>query len=251
MCINPEDCPSGTVAVNGRCILCDPKCERCIEKPEKCIKCFSPYSIDQQNNTCFMQLSQCSTGYYLDNYKKCSLCQVNCEDCDGEFTCKKCTPGFALEISQCVKNCSAGFFFNKDSISCERCGGNCKTCDLKYDNCTTCNELSFLYNFGCVYSCPEGFYKDKLTKGCLKCDSTCENCGQVEENYLINSINLNNLKCDKCVKGLYLIDGVCMSRCPNNFMSEESTRRCISSRLFSQIKFVYLEKKLNFSNASG
>lgn len=250
-CIEPGDCPKGTVAFEGKCVFCDTKCEVCAQNPSKCLKCAAGYVLDEASSSCFKPAEQCATGYFLDNERKCSLCDKSnpqCLECEGEFACKKCKPGFSLEISKCVRTCSEGFFFDASSLECKRCSASCRTCALEAQKCTSCYEFSFLHEFKCDFACPDGYFKDGKNRVCKRCENTCKSCSDevtgpnASESSLIPASS--NTNCVQCVNGLYLLSGVCIFKCPSSYISDDPTRRCISSRLFNaQKKNILLEYK--------
>lgn len=254
-CIDGEQCPKGTVAYEGKCAFCNATCEICSQHPNNCLKCLSGFTLDLSTYSCFKPSENCSSGYFLDKEKKCALCDKsneNCLECESEFACKKCKPGFSLESSKCVKSCSAGFYFDTLSMECKQCNASCKTCSQNAHMCTSCFDFSFLYDFKCEFACPEGFFKDKQNRVCRKCENTCKSCSEEfsnmnnPESVLINanSKNINNNNCVQCVNGLFLLAGVCIFKCPSNYVSDDPTRRCISSRIFNaQKKNIFLEYK--------
>jgi len=250
-CISSNECPKGTVAFEGTCAYCEAKCEACVQEPNKCIKCVSGFELDQSKFSCYKPNEQCNSGYYIDNDKKCSLCSnsiSNCIECDREFSCNKCGPGFSLEVNQCVKTCSEGFYFDIISLECKKCNSNCFTCSQAAEKCTSCRDFNFLFNFRCELTCPEGYFKDKNYKVCKKCESTCKSCtddkNQLEANDL-NFLSTNsetNTNCIQCVNGLYLLSGVCILKCPSSYVNDEPTMRCISKRIIDmQKKSLFLE----------
>ncbi len=253
-CINPSDCPKSTIAYQGKCTYCEGNCYICSDNPKKCIKCLNGYNLDSDNFSCYKENEKCTFGYFLDNQKKCVLCDnrnPNCIECDGEFTCKKCNTGHSLEVNKCVKNCSEGFYFDINSLECKNCSNNCHTCSIESTNCTTCSNFSYLLDLKCVFNCPEGYFKDKKNMVCKKCKNTCALCSDEIDNIIINEennlISLNSMedhKCTQCINGLYLLSGLCVLKCPSSFISDDPTKRCISSRIFNlQKKYIFLEYK--------
>ena len=75
---------------------------------------------------------------YLDIQQK----PFACVDCP-KYSCESCD-------TEGCSSCSAGYFrgviskFDRKSYYCTKCSANCRTCENKADDCTTCDEYYIL-----------------------------------------------------------------------------------------------------------
>lgn len=83
---------------------------------------------------------------------------------------------------------------------------------MKYD-CLRCKGVKFRNpeTALCSLNCPKkGFYEGLSSSLCEDCPSECESC-------------INPLQCSKCIYGLFLHNGRCVSRCPEGFYADNRT----------------------------
>ena len=103
--------------------------------------------------------------------------------------CSRATPR-----RECVNSCGTGYFLNATEMKCLPCSSNCSNCSIHHDNCTACNELSFLFSASCARSCPEGYYGNLRSKKCERCHDTCRSCVD----------GWTNDHCSSCVEPYFL-----------------------------------------------
>uniref|UniRef100_A0AAQ4NZV3 Proprotein convertase subtilisin/kexin type 5b n=1 Tax=Gasterosteus aculeatus aculeatus TaxID=481459 RepID=A0AAQ4NZV3_GASAC len=143
--------------------------------PHHCINCLH-YFLKFKNNT-RMCVSECPSGFFRDDRKRCKKCSSLCDTCVGSRSdqCTTCRTGFHLNegANTCGANCGDGFYLDNDSNICRRCPENCKKCTTS-NICTEC-------------------------KPGMRCDHSCYECsGPGERN------------CSSCVSGYNLEAGACV-----------------------------------------
>ena len=167
-------CSSPLVPQNGTCGPCDTSCKTCANNPYNCTSCNTASSLPYLlNNLC---LSQCPQTYYNNiGSGLCSLCSsvsgLNCRNCSSISTCLSCDVGFVFYQQSCLNYTPYGFV--NISGFAVACVGDCQTCSIAVNNCTSCRNFS-LYNYQCLSSCPAGFIS--LSKVCQPCLSPCRTC---------------------------------------------------------------------------
>ena len=214
-----SSCPSGgTLApLNGVCTACDATCLTCSISITNCTTCntssANPYFF---TNQC---LTTCPQTYYnVSVTGTCVLCvtaNINCVNCSSASTCLSCNTGFVFmqSTSQCLSVTPTGFV-NISGIAVA-CTGECKTCSVAADNCTSCNTLNLEGNL-CVTTCQVGFVP--ITQACLACTPNCSTCSG------------SQTACLSCLNGLnpqvYLTGGTCQQTCPANTYANGTTLIC-------------------------
>jgi proprotein convertase subtilisin/kexin type 5 len=135
----------------------------------------------------------------------------NCAYCINSNSCEKCKiPYYLLTLiefststrvlsSQCVLNCPTGYF-NNEKV-CSLCNSTCVSCVNSANNCTSCQNGFYLFDFKCITNCPVGFYKSLINNICLKCNSLCYDC-------------LNSTFCNTCISPYLTYQGKCSINCP-------------------------------------
>uniref|UniRef100_A0A672HCK3 Proprotein convertase subtilisin/kexin type 5b n=1 Tax=Salarias fasciatus TaxID=181472 RepID=A0A672HCK3_SALFA len=100
---------------------CDPECnENGCEGPgpHHCINCLH-YFLKFKNNT-RMCVSECPSGFFRDDRKRCKKCSSLCETCVGSRSdqCTTCRAGFHLNegSNTCVANCADGFYLDNGAL---------------------------------------------------------------------------------------------------------------------------------------
>jgi len=193
-----DECPSGSVQVGVKCVLCqsDPKCEKCSSTDLKqCLSCNG--NLVLKSNTC---VDNCGDNFYI-NTRKCSPCKQNCKKCQDGNTCLECDNGYALYQDNCVSNCPSGF--RKENGKCLACSADCLTCDTK--QCLQCLNGILLENGSCVKQCSKGYYT--LNKiNCHPCEAGCISC-------------LTDKSCNICRESLFLKEGKCVEKCGEGFVA--------------------------------
>ena len=159
-------------------------------------------------------VNKCQPGYFPRNATdkwQCMACLENCERCDNETHCAKCSQGYALEVdynfnppvTKCVIQCKENFFANAEN-ECRPCISGCKTC---YNNftCDACQSSKYLITDTrkCVStSCPSGYFAKPGQYECNRCLPECLTCS-------------TDTTCDSCIIG-YQQNGVkCETKCGN------------------------------------
>ena len=77
-----------------------------------------------------MCVSECPSGFFRDDKKRCKKCSSLCETCVGSRSdqCTTCRTGFHLNegSNTCVANCADGFYLDNGKFSfCPRCSVVC------------------------------------------------------------------------------------------------------------------------------
>ncbi|EAX94010.1 hypothetical protein TVAG_082170 [Trichomonas vaginalis G3] len=135
----------------------------------------------------------CPVHFYQIN-TTCFSCTSNCDYCDDNFTCLKCSYPFIRKGYECVDTCGEGYYVtyvdeNRNGNllyekRCERCSPYCIECDDS-KTCKSCKEGHKLIDGYCTEECEAGYYEEngeckKCPKGCLICESDkkCLECDQ-------------------------------------------------------------------------
>ena len=138
-------CPSGgTLApLNGVCTPCDSTCLTCSLTVTNCTTCnISSANPFLMSNQC---LTACPPNYYnVSVTGTCVLCAtagINCVNCASSSSCLSCDTGFVFfQSTSCLSTTPSGYV-NISGIAVA-CTGDCKTCSVAADNCTSCNTLN-------------------------------------------------------------------------------------------------------------
>uniref|UniRef100_A0A8C6TYU3 Proprotein convertase subtilisin/kexin type 5b n=1 Tax=Neogobius melanostomus TaxID=47308 RepID=A0A8C6TYU3_9GOBI len=102
---------------------CDPECnENGCEGPgpHHCINCLhyflKKYPFKVKAGVKRMCVSECPSGFFRDDRKRCKKCSASCETCVGSRSnqCSTCRPDFHLNegSNTCVVNCANGFYLH-------------------------------------------------------------------------------------------------------------------------------------------
>uniref|UniRef100_A0A3B5KST8 Proprotein convertase subtilisin/kexin type 5 n=1 Tax=Xiphophorus couchianus TaxID=32473 RepID=A0A3B5KST8_9TELE len=204
--------------------------------PHHCINCLH-YFLKFKNNT-RMCVSECPSGFFRDDRKRCKKCSSMCETCVGSRSdqCISCRTGYHLieGSNTCAANCADGFYLDNSNI-CRRCQENCKRCSasnicteckpgMSYlsnifclkkmmcllgtgiEACTKCADDYLLEDWRCVLTCSPGYYLSEQTSDngqvqrfCKKCDNSCFEC-----------LGPGELNCSSCNSGYNLEAGTCV-----------------------------------------
>uniref|UniRef100_A0A8C6Q3I3 Proprotein convertase subtilisin/kexin type 5b n=1 Tax=Nothobranchius furzeri TaxID=105023 RepID=A0A8C6Q3I3_NOTFU len=189
-----------TEEYNGPCHAeCNDGCEG--PGPQHCNNCLH-YFFKFKNNT-RMCVSECPSGFFRDDRKRCKKCSSTCETCVGSRSdqCITCRPGFHFieDSNTCVVNCGDSFYLDRGTLVCTRCLENCKKCTSS-SICTECKPGMSLQGDKCQMTCDPGTYYNGHRRTCEPCHRACATCAGVEA-------------CTKCAEGYLLEDWRCVSSC--------------------------------------
>jgi len=230
-CVQRSSCPDGQY-FNHRtleCRFCDKSCAQCSGKGEdQCTACFVGYTLTQSGGgKCWedQRNPRCVAGeYYDDGSSTCLSCPDGCSECSDELTCTKCKDGHFFESHRvgesseerkvCASKCSAGFYGDAPTQSCQPCPPYCSTC-ASLDVCTSCTYNSSQPVKGqCPQPCHDGQYYDFDSKQCLACAVNCQQC-------------VNEEHCTQCTPEFYRTwDGACVEACPAHMITNEQSHVC-------------------------
>lgn len=227
---------------NGVCQSnCDPGYSR--DPLNICLLC-KALSLVNQNNNC---QSQCNTGYSPDQQSNCKQCkEIGLVDDNGVCLLDCVTSGTApnsnsicvtcyTQGSDCVAECSPGNILQGQScVSCLSAGmvnqdTNCQvTCNYGYQAssgiCLACNTYNLIVNHdgSCVSSCPNGYINSSNV--CIKCFMQGSICKfQCDPSYIPDTNN----NCVTCItKGLYDMNGLCVSDCDSGYYPNPNNGLC-------------------------
>ncbi|XP_056379292.1 proprotein convertase subtilisin/kexin type 5 isoform X1 [Hyla sarda] len=207
---SPIDEPSEEYNIDDYTGPCDAECSdvRCDGPgPHHCNDCLH-YYYKAKNNTRIC-VSECPSGHYFAEKKRCKKCFPNCETCVGSRSdqCTSCKPGYYLneETNSCTTNCPDGFYLNENKKLCRKCHENCKTC-TSADNCTECRHGLSLQGSRCLISCEDGKYYSMVKKECEPCHRSCATC---------SGAGIDN--CINCAKEMFFEDGRCVTLCGSQY----------------------------------
>lgn len=134
----------------------------------------------------------------------CRSCSTNTSVC---LTCYSWSSKTILDNGTCIGTCPVGLFSTANSagiLTCSTCGSYCAVCSGAANNCTTCLNGSFYYNFGCYPACPLGTFT--VTYYCSDClQPNCSIC--------------NATTCTKCFSSYSFFNGSCLSVCLDRYYS--------------------------------
>uniref|UniRef100_A0A3Q3MWA6 Proprotein convertase subtilisin/kexin type 5b n=1 Tax=Mastacembelus armatus TaxID=205130 RepID=A0A3Q3MWA6_9TELE len=179
--------------------------------PHHCINCLH-YFLKFKNNT-RMCVSECPSGFFRDDRKRCKKCSSLCETCVGSRSdqCTTCRTGFHLNegSNTCVANCADGFYLDHDSNICRRCPENCKKCTTS-NICTECKPGMSLQGNKCQMTCDVGTYYNGHRRTCEPCHRACATCA-----------GIGIEACTRCADGYMLEDWRCVSTCSTGYYLSE------------------------------
>ncbi|KAK9523367.1 hypothetical protein VZT92_019778 [Zoarces viviparus] len=181
--------------------------------PNHCINCLH-YFLKFKNNT-RMCVSECPSGFFRDDRKRCKKCSSLCETCVGSRSdqCTTCRTGFHLNegSNTCGANCGDGFYLDHDSNICRRCPENCKKCTTS-NVCTECKPGMSLQGNKCQMTCDPGTYYNGHRRNCEPCHRACATCA-----------GTGIEACSKCADGYLLEDWRCVLTCSTGYYLSEQT----------------------------
>ncbi|XP_027889018.1 proprotein convertase subtilisin/kexin type 5b isoform X3 [Xiphophorus couchianus] len=182
--------------------------------PHHCINCLH-YFLKFKNNT-RMCVSECPSGFFRDDRKRCKKCSSMCETCVGSRSdqCISCRTGYHLieGSNTCAANCADGFYLDSDSNICRRCQENCKRCSAS-NICTECKPGMSLQGHKCQMTCNPGTYFNGHRRTCELCHRACATCA-----------GTGIEACTKCADDYLLEDWRCVLTCsPGYYLSEQTS----------------------------
>ena len=198
-----EKCPDKTVEIAKECNPClNSNCKNCSTDKNTCTQCEEGDFL--YNKDC---VRECPSGYIPNTQTgRCDPCTSPCLQCKGNVDyCTSCIDNYVLlPDNTCSDNCPE-FHANVDKV-CKPCNNkNCKVCSTDLQECSKCNDTTFLYDANCVPTCPVKHYEDKETRKCLPCSDNCDIC-ECEN------------KCLVCSEGSVLFENACIDKCPNYYV---------------------------------
>nr|XP_020458069.1 proprotein convertase subtilisin/kexin type 5-like [Monopterus albus] len=204
-----QSCPDRTYGANNTmvCALCeDKRCEICDQF--QCYWCEEGFYI--YDGRC---VDHCVEGFFVDEEsRECEPCHRACRTCGGPQydDCDSCEDGFTLENGECLEGknlapCPEKYFRNSED-DCELCHTFCKTCSAAgRSDCSSCYPGRFLTpRQTCASHCPFGMFANNVSSHCEDCSKGCTVCQDAQQ-------------CQRCRKGLYLHNGVCVVKCQRGF----------------------------------
>ncbi|XP_068615246.1 proprotein convertase subtilisin/kexin type 5-like, partial [Brachionichthys hirsutus] len=182
--------------------------------PHQCINCLH-YFLKFKNNT-RMCVSECPSGFFRDDRKRCKKCSSMCDTCVGSRSdqCTTCRAGYHLSegTNTCVVTCADSFYLDLDSNVCRRCPENCRRCATS-NICTECKPGMSLQANKCQMTCDAGTYYNGHRRTCEPCHRACATCA-----------GTGIEACTKCADGYLLEDWRCVSTCSTGYyLSEQNS----------------------------
>ncbi|XP_041082767.1 proprotein convertase subtilisin/kexin type 5-like isoform X1 [Polyodon spathula] len=195
---------------------CDPECSDggCDGPgPHQCIDCLHYFlKFKNHTRTC---VSECPSGFFRDDKKRCKKCYSLCDTCVGSRSdqCTSCKPGYHLneETYSCVSSCPESFYLDKESNMCRKCSEHCKKC-TGLQTCTECRPGMSLQGSKCSISCDAGTYYNAHRKECEICHKACAACAGTGAE-----------ACTKCAEDYYMEDWRCVLSCSAGYYLEQSS----------------------------
>ncbi|KAL4495408.1 hypothetical protein ABPG73_022453 [Tetrahymena malaccensis] len=235
-----SDCPQGyfqqTIQdpIYGKqdyCLQCNPSCKACEKTADNCMPCNKKQFI--YNNQCFSEkpnntyidhdniLKDCNytTHPYLfqescfakqpdktfcqpdQNKFNCKSCPDQCQLCDEQRNCLKCTqnfPYFYQNDCHATQPVATLCEQNQDQFNCKSCPIGCSTCNSQMICLTCLYEFPYLYDNQCYEIQPlRTFCNEK--KICQDCYKNCLTCQ-----------GTTNQDCLSCNQQFYLFENQCI-----------------------------------------
>uniref|UniRef100_A0A8C1MNG8 Proprotein convertase subtilisin/kexin type 5b n=1 Tax=Cyprinus carpio TaxID=7962 RepID=A0A8C1MNG8_CYPCA len=203
---------------------CHPECENGCEGPgpQQCITCLH-YFLKFKNNT-RMCVSECPTGFFRDDKKRCKKCSPLCESCMGSRSdqCSTCRLGLYLVEggNSCASSCPDGFYLdlestilqgNKCQLSCEPgtyYNGHRRACEKCHLTCATC----------CLHL-------NSFDSAC-RCDPTCYVCAGPGERNCSTCLSGYNLENGMCIVSTICKDGEYLSKAEKCVLCSSTCSKC-------------------------
>ena len=201
------ECEDGYYLEDFQCKACDSSCERCSGTADNCISCFEGQYLKEGVCT-----DKCGLGYYIDDGNVCYSCPVECTQCLSAANCISCQTGYYLDGGACLP-----------------CSGDCLTCRIAEDNCTSCASPLLLQSGSCVNECSSNYYLQSTT--CIECPNGCATCDKDTCLTCLPSYRFRGNVCaNPCGDGYYIVDddncGACDTKCTKCNTSAGNCTEC-------------------------
>jgi proprotein convertase subtilisin/kexin type 5 len=214
-----ESCPQATyplASVNANnvtirtCTACSVGCLNC-ESPTSCQQCVSG-ALRVTISSVTSCVSICPSGYY-NSTGNCLACAAPCTQCyqsstSSTVTCAACASGYLLLNGQCLTACPSGYL--PSGSTCLPCASQCAECSTSSSNCTVCKSASYPVPACVSQNCTGSQYQD-ISGNCLSCYAACSAC-----------FGGSSYECTSCSSGYFLLNGQCLSACPEGYVASGS-----------------------------
>ena len=140
-----------------------------------------------------------------------------CDTCN-KMQCLTCMNMYEISNKICKSTCPRRTFPDSKLKKCRPCHKSCLSCNGPTEHdCHRCTDAALTWmndnkKISCLENCPPGFYKD--SSSCKSCNKRCSTC-------------ISETECSACNKNYYLFNEACMSKCPENYVADES-RICLN-----------------------
>ncbi|XP_022361766.1 extracellular matrix protein FRAS1 [Enhydra lutris kenyoni] len=213
-----SSCGLGFYNRQGICSPCDQSCKSCGPSSPRCLTCAEKTVL--HDGKC---VAECPHGYYAEATGRCKACHNSCASCSGPTGshCTACVQPWALRQGHCLSSCGEGFY--SDHGLCKACHSSCLTClGPEPAHCVRCKKPgeglqveqlrgANITSGECVSQCRAQFYLE-TTGLCKACHQSCFRCaGKSPRN------------CTACWPSQVLLDGQCLSRCPDSYFNQEGS----------------------------
>ncbi|XP_032739045.1 extracellular matrix protein FRAS1 [Lontra canadensis] len=213
-----SSCGLGFYNRQGICSPCDQSCKSCGPSSPRCLTCAEKTVL--HDGKC---IAECPHGYYAAATGRCKACHNSCASCSGPTGshCTACVQPWALRQGHCLSSCGEGFY--PDHGLCKACHSSCLTClGPEPAHCVRCKKPgeglqveqlpgANITSGKCVSQCRGQFYLE-TTGLCEACHQSCFRCaGKSPHN------------CTACWPSQVLLDGQCLSRCPDSYFNQEGS----------------------------
>jgi len=110
---------------------------------------------------------------------------------------------------------------------CISCNESCLTCSgPRDDQCTSCQDGSFLHFNRCIPTCPSNTYSNTISNECQNCSSNCQTClGTSSSQCLSCALNFPYFSSKETDSGFML---TCKENCDENEYLTENSTECLS-----------------------
>jgi hypothetical protein len=111
-------CPDTTYPSNNTCVNCVSPCSTC-QNNNTCLSCIFNsstansvyYTVRASGTSVVRCIQNCTTLSLFVNGSECISCQSPCKSCNSTaIDCLECQPGYLVQKSSCVQNCSAYYY---------------------------------------------------------------------------------------------------------------------------------------------
>ncbi|BGP13648.1 hypothetical protein JCM10213v2_001580 [Rhodosporidiobolus nylandii] len=201
------------------------------------------------------QCAACADGFYMSSEGDCLACDPTCATCSSPSgACLTCHTGLASSSSSstsCVPattalsngtftTCPSGTYFSKSADGCTACNSVCGSCyGAGSDECTSCKSPYVLLGGACVAvdektgvcdsgaagngTSGGGYVYDNEKKACDALPAQCT-AGGIDS--FSSSSSRSQLTCSKCLPGSFLVEGDCVSNCPDGYLVSDDGLSC-------------------------